>query len=161
MLGKRDYVSLNTSYSVLHADGGLTGTFSGLTWGPAVLLGEGQLHYGANDANVTLQRLDVNAAARALGIVDTVAQASARRVEQAFREIDIQQAQGRGQLSTSFMAAAAACNSLGAHKWHRLRCIVCPVKGMLRQRRPALMLLMRDDAALPPVWVSAHWANVR
>ncbi len=114
VLGKRDYVSLNTSYSVLHADGGLTGTFSGLTWGPAVLLGEGQLHYGANDANVTLQRLDVNAAARALGIVDTVAQASARRVEQAFREIDIQQAQGRGQLSTSFMAAAAALQQSGS-----------------------------------------------
>ncbi|WP_425522626.1 S8 family serine peptidase [Xylella fastidiosa] len=114
VLGKRDYVSLNTSYSVLHADGGLSGTFSGLTWGPAVLLGEGQLHYGANDANVTLQRLDVNAAARALGIVDTVAQASARRVEQAFREIDIQQAQGRGQLSTSFMAAATALQQSGS-----------------------------------------------
>lgn len=114
VLGKRDYVSLNTSYSVLHADGGLSGTFSGLTWGPAVLLGEGQLHYGANDANVTLQRLDVNAAARALGIVDTVAQVSAQRVEQAFREIDIQQAQGHGRLSTSFMAAAAALQQSGS-----------------------------------------------
>ncbi len=59
---------MNTSYSVLHADGGLTGTFSGLTWGPAVLLGQGQLNYDANNANVTLQRLDVNAAVRALGI---------------------------------------------------------------------------------------------
>ncbi|MCD8470097.1 S8 family serine peptidase [Xylella taiwanensis] len=108
VLGKRDYVSLNTFYSVLHADGGLTGTFSGLTWGPAVLLGQGQLNYDGNNANVTLQRLDVSAAARALGIVDDVAQASANRVEHAFRELDVQQAQGRGRLPSTFIAAAAA-----------------------------------------------------
>ncbi len=108
MLGKRDYVTFNTSYSVLQADGSLTGTFSQLTWGPAVLLGEGRLTYGANNAYVTLQRLNVSAAAQALGIVDRVAQASAQRVEQAFRAIDAQQAQGRGALPTSFIGAAAA-----------------------------------------------------
>ncbi|MDC6412279.1 S8 family serine peptidase [Xylella fastidiosa subsp. multiplex] len=108
VLGKRDYVTFNTSYSVLQADGSLTGTFSQLTWGPAVLLGEGRLTYGANNAYVTLQRLNVSAAAQALGIVDRVAQASAQRVEQAFRAIDAQQAQGRGALPTSFIGAAAA-----------------------------------------------------
>ncbi|WGZ33889.1 S8 family serine peptidase [Xylella fastidiosa] len=108
VLGKRDYVTFNTSYSVLQADGNLTGTFSQLTWGPAVLLGEGRLTYGANNAYVTLQRLNVSAAAQALGIVDRVAQASAQRVEQAFRAIDAQQAQGRGALPSSFIGAAAA-----------------------------------------------------
>ncbi|TNW13496.1 autotransporter domain-containing protein, partial [Xylella fastidiosa] len=108
VLGKRDYVTFNTSYSVLQADGSLTGTFSQLTWGPAVLLGEGRLTYGTNNAYVTLQRLNVSAAAQALGIVDRVAQASAQRVEHAFRAIDAQQAQGGGALPTSFIGAAAA-----------------------------------------------------
>ncbi|GHH51896.1 S8 family serine peptidase [[Pseudomonas] boreopolis] len=107
VLGKRGYVSLNTAYTVLRADAGLSGTFARLTWGPGVFVGQGTLAYDANTAYITLQRLDVATAAAALPGITAASLASATRVEQAFRQIDAQQ-QGAAPVAGDFVRSAAA-----------------------------------------------------
>lgn len=108
VLGKRDYVSLNTSYTVLQAGAGLSGTFANLTWGSGVFVGQGALAYDANAAYITLQRLDVATTAASLSGITAASLSSATRVEQAFEQIDAQQQQGGSLIDAGFIRGAAA-----------------------------------------------------
>lgn len=107
VLGKRDYVGLDTAYTVLEAGNGLSGSFSGVS-SPASVFVQATLSYDARSASVTLQRLDVNAAAAALGDIGAAAATSATRIENAFRQIDMQLQQGDGAIADGFIRGAAA-----------------------------------------------------
>ncbi|MEA9563018.1 MULTISPECIES: S8 family serine peptidase [unclassified Xanthomonas] len=108
LLGRRDYVVNNTTYPVLQATNGLQGTFASLSSGPAVTFLNATLSYDANNAYVSLQRMDVTAVAASLGAIGTASMESAIRVEQAFQKVDAQQLQGSGGISGDFIRAAAA-----------------------------------------------------
>ncbi|WP_434988956.1 S8 family serine peptidase [Xanthomonas melonis] len=108
LLGRRDYVVNNTTYPVLQAAGGLQGTFSTTSGGPAVTFLDATLSYDATTAFVSLQRMDVAAVAASLGAIGTASMDSAIRVEQAFQQVDAQQLQGGGGIGSGFMRAAAA-----------------------------------------------------
>lgn len=108
LLGRRDYVVNNTTYPVLQATNGLQGTFASLSSGPAVTFLNATLSYDANNAYVSLQRMDVTAVAASLGAIGTASMESAIRVEQAFQKVDAQQLQGNGGISGDFIRAAAA-----------------------------------------------------
>ncbi|PPU42002.1 autotransporter serine protease [Xanthomonas arboricola] len=108
VLGRRDYVVNNTTYTLLQANGGLQGTFGSLTNGPAVTFLDATLSYDSNNAYISLQRMDVTAVAASLGAIGTASMDSAIRVEQAFQQVDAQQLQGTGGISSGFIRAAAA-----------------------------------------------------
>ncbi len=107
VLGKRDYVGLDVAYTVLEAANGLSGTFAGVS-SPANVFVQASLDYDGNSASITLQRLDVTAAAAALGDIGAAALASATRIENAFRLIDGQTVQGEGSIGDGFIRGAAA-----------------------------------------------------
>ncbi|CAD1789705.1 S8 family serine peptidase [Xanthomonas euroxanthea] len=108
VLGRRDYVVDNTTYTLLQASGGLQGTFDTLSRGAAVTFLDASLTYDSNTAYLALRSLNATAVAATLGMTGTAAMDSAIRVEQAFQQVDAQQLQGAGGISSGFIRAAAA-----------------------------------------------------
>ncbi|MBB4129322.1 autotransporter serine protease [Xanthomonas sp. 3075] len=108
VLGRRDYVIDNNSYTLLQASDGLQGRFDSLSSGPAVTFLDANLTYDSNNAYLSLRRMDVTAVANTLGMTGTAAMESAVRVEQAFQQVDAQQLKGNGAISSGFIRAAAA-----------------------------------------------------
>ncbi|WAH63110.1 autotransporter serine protease [Xanthomonas hortorum] len=108
VLGRRDYVIDNNTYTLLQATNGLQGRFDSLSNGPAVTFLDANLSYDSNSAYLTLRRMDVTAVAATLGVIGTASMDSAIRVEQAFQQVDAQQFQGSGAISNGFIRAAAA-----------------------------------------------------
>lgn len=90
---------------VLTADGGITGTFTGLTAAPSLFL-NATLGYSANQAWMDITRLDVTAAALSLADITPAAIGAAQRVESAFDGIDDQQRDGGGAISDGFIRIA-------------------------------------------------------
>ena len=84
---------------VLHANGGLTGTFDALTSEPSVFL-DARFDYDADEAFLVIARLDVSAAAASMGL-STASLSGATRVEGAFDALD-----GGAIAAPAFMAAA-------------------------------------------------------
>ncbi|WP_267118360.1 S8 family peptidase, partial [Xanthomonas sacchari] len=87
VLGKRDYVVNNTAYTVLQANGGLTGTFASVTTPSNVFL-TSSLSYDATSASITVQSLSVTAAAASFGNITAATLASATRVDAAFAQLN-------------------------------------------------------------------------
>lgn len=88
---------------VLHADGGVQGTFSTLSSAPNVFL-TGTLAYDPSNVWLDIQRLNVTTAARDLGVQSAASLAAAARVESAFQALD----RNAGGRPGDFGAAAAA-----------------------------------------------------
>lgn len=98
--------------NVVSAAGGLSGTFATLSQAPGVFL-DGALAYDAYNAWLNITRLNVTAAATAMGITG-MSLSSAERIEAAFGAIDTGAAtpgdgflQGAGAIQRSATAAAA------------------------------------------------------
>lgn len=108
VLGRRDDVIDNNTYTLLQATNGRQGRFDSLTGGPAVTFLDANLTYDSNSAYLTLRRMDVTTIAAALGVIGTASMDSAIRIEQAFQKVDAQQLQGDGAISSGFVRAAAA-----------------------------------------------------
>lgn len=108
VLGRRDYVVDNATYTLLQASSGLQGTFDTLSRGAAVTFLDASLTYDSNTAYLALRSLNATAVAATLGMTGTAAMDSAIRVEQAFQQVDAQQLQGTGGISSGFIHAAAA-----------------------------------------------------
>ncbi|MCC8475112.1 S8 family serine peptidase [Xanthomonas arboricola] len=108
VLGRRDYVVDNATYTLLQASSGLQGTFDTLSRGAAVTFLDASLTYDSNTAYLALRSLNATAVAATLGMTGTAAMDSAIRVEQAFQQVDAQQLQGTGGISSGFIRAAAA-----------------------------------------------------
>ena len=108
LLGRRDYVVDNATYTLLQAAGGLQGTFGTVTRGPAVTFLDASVTYDSNNAYLALRGLTATAVASTLGLSGTTAMDSAVRFEQAFQQVDVQLLQGSGAISSGFVQAAAA-----------------------------------------------------
>jgi len=106
VLGLKDGYVWQAKEIVVNADGGLSGTFSGLTWATGVLL-VATPGYDANQAWLDITSLDVTAVQ---GLNYTAAStASAVRVESAMKAINRQMAGGNnGAIGGDFIAAAGA-----------------------------------------------------
>lgn len=102
--GVTDGYVYQSSETFLTAAGGLTGTFDSLLAAEDIFL-EADLAYTANSVSLEIERLDVVAAAAAMGSTP-VAMGSATRIESAFRVIDAGRASGDGD--PGFLAGAAA-----------------------------------------------------
>lgn len=111
VLGKRDYVSFGQGYTLISADGGVSGQFARIT-APSTMFIDASLAYSANVVELTLNRLDVTVAAASLGDITPATLASAGRVENAFRQIDVQQGQGEGAMVDGLIRAAGEIQSV-------------------------------------------------
>ncbi|MCC4591529.1 S8 family serine peptidase [Xanthomonas campestris pv. cannae] len=107
VLGKRDYVVNNTAYTVLQANGGLTGTFASVTTPSNVFL-TSSLSYDATSASITVQSLSVTAAAASFGNITAATLASATRVDAAFAQINTQLSQAPATVDGALLKAAGA-----------------------------------------------------
>lgn len=88
--------------TVVHANGGVSGTFAKLTSVGSFL--DATAAYAANDVYLDITRIDVSLAAQAMGLT-AASQSGATRVEQAFRAIDA----GAGATAApAFLQAAGA-----------------------------------------------------
>ncbi|WP_244667607.1 autotransporter serine protease [Xanthomonas sp. D-109] len=107
VLGKRDYVVNNTAYTVLQANGGLTGTFASVTTPSNVFL-TSSLSYDATSASITVQSLSVTAAAASFGNISAATLASAMRVDAAFAQLNTQLSQAPATVDGALLKAAGA-----------------------------------------------------
>lgn len=107
VLGKRDYVVNNTAYTVLQANGGLTGTFASVTTPSNVFL-TSSLSYDATSASITVQSLSVTAAAASFGNITAATLASATRVDAAFAQLNTQLSQAPATVDGALLKAAGA-----------------------------------------------------
>ncbi|MDV0436993.1 autotransporter serine protease [Xanthomonas sacchari] len=107
VLGKRDYVVNNTAYTVLQANGGLTGTFTSVTTPSNVFL-TSSLSYDATSASITVQSLSVTAAAASFGNITAATLASATRVDAAFAQLNTQLSQAPATVGGALLKAAGA-----------------------------------------------------
>jgi len=94
ILGTQPNYTTSSKETVLHADGGLTGTFAKLAAAPNVFL-DATLGYDASNAFLNINRVSVTAAAASMGL-SSAAQASAPRVESAMTAIDAGNASAAG-----------------------------------------------------------------
>ncbi|HZW17377.1 MAG TPA: S8 family serine peptidase [Luteimonas sp.] len=106
VLGANDGYTASGRVTVLAANA-ISGTFAELGAAPSVFL-EGTLAYSDTNVFLDITRMDVTAAAMALGRLPASSMASAERVENAFRRIDEQQATGDGVIGDGFIRAAGA-----------------------------------------------------
>lgn len=86
ILGTRSGYTTTARETLLRANGGLTGTFAAVKAAPNVFL-DATIGYDANSAFLSINRIQVNAAAAAMGL-SGAALDSAQRVEQVFGAID-------------------------------------------------------------------------
>ncbi len=103
VLGTKTGYVVASSENILAATA-IEGQFATLTSAPTVFL-EGSLSYTSTQVWLNISRLNVTAAARAMGNIGAASLGSAQRVENAFGQIDTQPVDGGG-ISTAFIAAA-------------------------------------------------------
>ncbi|NDK37566.1 autotransporter domain-containing protein [Pseudoxanthomonas gei] len=103
VLGTKPGYVATGSENILAANA-IVGRFASLTAAPTVFL-DGSLAYTATHVWLNITRLNVAAAAMAMGNISSVSLGSAQRVEDAFGLIDAQPREGGG-ISADFIAAA-------------------------------------------------------
>jgi autotransporter-associated beta strand protein len=123
---------------ILHAGGGVTGAFTTLTSTGSFL--DATLDYEANDVFLDITRLDMNLAARSMGLTAS-SLSGAARVEQAFRALD---SGAQASAPAEFLQAAGALQrTRGAGAAERS---LSSLSGELHAADAALALLATDDS---------------
>ncbi|MGN6112491.1 MAG: S8 family serine peptidase [Luteimonas sp.] len=136
MLGVASGYTASAREGILHANGGVSGTFATLTSAGNFL--DAVLEYDPDDVFLDISRLDVSATAQAMGLT-AASQSGAARVEGAFRALD---AGAAATAAPSFLAAAGALQrSEGTAAAERS---LSSLSGELHATDAALALLAAD-----------------
>ena len=136
VLGVASGYTASAREAILHAGGGVSGTFDALTSKNAFL--GATVAYAADDVFLDITRLDVGATAQAMGLT-AASQSGAVRVEEAFRALD---AGAQPSVAPAFLEAAGALQrTQGAPAAERS---LSSLSGELHATDAALALLAAD-----------------
>jgi autotransporter-associated beta strand protein len=157
VLGVRPGYTASAHETILHAGGGVSGTFASLTSAGAFL--DATLAYDPDDVFLDITRLDVTLAAQSMGLT-AASQSGAVRVEEAFRVLD---GGAQATAAPAFLQAAGALQrTQGAGAAERS---LSSLSGEMHATDAALALLAADgsrrelESRLDVPRVAGAWAS--